>query len=139
MPTPETSNPSTEGTLVERAKEMVAKATPGPWEAHGTTVSTSYPSERAGYEELGLHEEIARTHMTVGRFQQEAMNAVLIAAAPTLVTELCTALEKAEQQLGALRDYANHLMACAARNGRSCDCGLERLFIALAPSEQREG
>jgi hypothetical protein len=107
---------------VERAKEML-KVLPE-WRVG------SHPVTDESGRETGEYVDEAKTFDQVMNERCEARD---------IFADVVAALEKAEQQLGALRDYANHLMACAARNGRSCDCGLERLFIALAPSEQREG
>ncbi len=81
--------------LVARAKELVEKATPGPWE-----VWTSCSWRRIGSRSNGLVcEPIAQRdghpdlHFRNGGF--DGPDAALIAAAPTLIADLASALEAA--------------------------------------------
>ncbi len=81
------------GAVITRARKLLAAATPGPWDAeyHQTT-----PHKWWGisYEEGEITDRI---------FTNEEANAALIAAAPTLIEELCRELEAAREEREAHR------------------------------------
>lgn len=75
--------------IIERARALVAGATPGPWTEH---------RDDGGYPTGEVHSDagtIADCDSEVGALQQ-CMNAIFIASAPTLIAELADAVEAAE-------------------------------------------
>lgn len=85
---------------VPEARAMLAKATPGPWEAieHKAVSNNDYIQILAGSW------DIAHSKFSARRWEEEQANATLIAAAPALLADLCSEIE-------ALREHVRMLLA----------------------------
>lgn len=121
-------------TIIDRARAMLAAATPGPWEVCPDT----RPDVRTTCNTGGF---LGCGHIaTVSRYDANEADAALIAAAPGMLTSLCDALESAER-----RAEEAEAARLDVRKAEICDCvtavferkdvGKERMRAGLMADE----
>lgn len=90
-------------TIIDRARALLAYATPGPWAFERNAPFNNYVVGCSRGTAIAL---VSRTlaHFTMNEKRAMAEHdAALITAAPSMLADLCDALESAEAEVNALR------------------------------------
>jgi hypothetical protein len=126
--------------IVERARALLAAATPGPWTAYrcdgvdeiGEPGQSSCGIRSPAWTDQWGADIVSDTNRDECCHMMTLADAELIAAAPTLIAELVEEVERLRANKNdlkrGLRLRAQHAMTCKAEDGEGCTCEIETLL-----------
>ena len=122
---------------VEAIRERLAKATPGPWDVHSSTIrGVQYRKDGTYWRRCSIARILGGAN-----YVPEAPNAELIAHAPTDLAWACDEIERLTQQVEEMREVveAASQAVSAQKNLRDLSGPVHRIALALSRLSPKEG